>query len=90
MSMIASAVETFAVILIVAAAAGYLGLRLRRSVKGSGGCYCGQGRPCSPSPGEDEQSVNPDAQQFIPSKNIEDWARRHARDQRSANEQASP
>ena len=83
--MLADAVQTFAVVLIVAAAIGYLVVYLRRSTCGRG--CCGRDfpprRPASPT--SDESSGS---QPFIPSENLADRARELAkkRDTTDSNE----
>jgi len=77
--MLASATQTLGVILIVAAAAGYLGLILRRSGRrgGCGSCsdMLSRGEGCEPEP------RSPQVQQFVPGDNLVEQARRLAKNQ---------
>jgi FeoB-associated Cys-rich membrane protein len=82
--MLASATQAFGVILILAAAAGYLGLRLRRSSKRGGCCSCSDvlcrrdgTEPGSPSSRE---------QRFVPGEDLAEQARRLAKNDASADQ----
>jgi hypothetical protein len=78
--MLASAAETFAVVLAVAAAIGYLGMLLRRSARGGGcrGCV-DRLRPPESCGTDDAPSTPP--QQIVPRDNLADRARRLADEQ---------
>lgn len=77
--MIADATQTFGVILLVAAAVGYLGLIARRAAKGKGGGGCSGCRPMSRP--ADESSP---PEQLVPTEDLADRARQLADDQKSS------
>jgi len=73
--MLASIAETFAVVLIVAAAIGYLSLRLRKSISGGGCC---RGGVCRSRTNPGDQADQTDSRHFVPRQKLADQARRHA------------
>lgn len=76
--MIAGTEQTFAVVLIIAAAAGYLGVALRRAWRLRGGGCCGDS--CARRD-PIEPPVTPTTQtRFVPSEQLSDLARQRARD----------
>ena len=78
--MIADATQTFGVILLVAAAVGYLGLIARRAAKGRGGGCCNS---CQPSSRPADQP-SPPPEQFVPSDDLAEKARKLADDRKSS------
>jgi hypothetical protein len=83
--MVAEANQTFGVVLIIAAAVGYLGLILRKSWRGQGGCAgCHTMRPSQP--GANAEQAPPEAKSttgtaFFPLENLADIARRRREQQ---------
>jgi hypothetical protein len=72
----ADAAQTIGLLLILAAAVGYLSLWLRRSAKRGGCCSCSE-ILCPTKKGE-QRAEQPQGQAFVPSEDLADRARQVA------------